>query len=76
MHAVIFNMNTNQKLGTGHENMKPKASILDPEYTYSVAKNQTADARADIVSHIFETYFNHIKGVDIQDNIAEGLLRP
>ena len=26
-HAVISDMTTNQKLGTGHENMKPKASI-------------------------------------------------
>ncbi|NRY63420.1 iron-containing alcohol dehydrogenase [Clostridium beijerinckii] len=74
-HAVISDMTTNQKIGTGHENMKPKASILDPEYTYSVPKNQTAAGTADIMSHIFETYFNHTKGVDIQDSTAEGLLR-
>ena len=55
--AVISDMTINQKLGTGHENMKPKASILDPEYTYSVPKNQTAAGTADIMSHIFETYF-------------------
>jgi alcohol dehydrogenase YqhD (iron-dependent ADH family) len=74
-HAVISDMNTNQKIGTGHENMKPKVSILDPEYTYSVPKNQTAAGTADIMSHIFETYFNHEKAVDIQDSTAEGLLR-
>ena len=74
-HAVISDMTTNQKLGTGHENMKPKASIWDTEYTYSVPKNQTAAGTADIMSHIFETYFNHTKGVDIQDSTAEGLLR-
>ena len=27
------------------------------------------------MSHIFETYFNHAQGVDIQDSTAEGLLR-
>lgn len=74
-HAVISDMSINQKIGTGHENMKPKVSILDPEYTYSVPKNQTAAGTADIMSHIFETYFNHTKGVDIQDSTAEGLLR-
>lgn len=74
-YAVISDMSTNQKLGTGHENMKPKVSILDPEYTYSVPKSQTAAGTADIMSHIFETYFNHSKGVDIQDSTAEGLLR-
>ena len=73
--AVISDMTTNQKLGTGHENMKPKVSILDPEYTYSVPKNQTAAGTADIMSHIFENYFNHTQGADIQDSTAEGLLR-
>lgn len=73
--AVISDMTSNQKLGTAHENLKPKASILDPEYTYSVPKNQTAAGTADIMSHIFETYFNHSKGIDIQDSTAEGLLR-
>jgi len=74
-NAVISDMTTNQKIGTAHENMKPKASILDPEYTYSVPKNQTAAGTADIMSHIFENYFNHTEGVDIQDSTAEGLLR-
>lgn len=74
-NAVISDMATNQKIGTAHENMKPKASILDPEYTYSVPKKQTAAGTADIMSHIFENYFNHTKGVDIQDSTAEGLLR-
>lgn len=74
-HAVISDMTTNQKIGTGHDNMKPNASILDPEYTFSVPKNQTAAGTADIMSHIFETYFNHAQGVDIQDSTAEGLLR-
>lgn len=74
-NAVISDMTTNQKIGTAHDNMKPKASILDPEYTYSVPKNQTAAGTADIMSHIFENYFNHTEGVDIQDSTAEGLLR-
>ena len=33
-NAAVSDMTTNQKLGTGHENMRTKASILDPEYTY------------------------------------------
>ena len=31
--AVISNMDTNDKLGTGHPDMRPKASIMDPTYT-------------------------------------------
>lgn len=74
-NAVISDMSSNEKIGTASENMKPKASILDPEYTFTVPKNQTAAGTADIMSHIFENYFHHIKGVDIQDSTAEGLLR-
>lgn len=74
-NAVISNMNTNEKVGTASELMKPKVSILDPEYTYSVSKYQTAAGTADIMSHVFESYFTHTNAVDIQDSIAEGLLR-
>ncbi|MGL4107171.1 iron-containing alcohol dehydrogenase [Clostridium sp. LP20] len=73
--AVISDMDSNNKIGTGHPDMKPKVSILDPEYTYSVPKNQTAAGTADIMSHIFEEYFNGTKGVFMQDRIAEGLLK-
>ncbi|GAA0075771.1 iron-containing alcohol dehydrogenase [Clostridium sp. CTA-5] len=74
-YAVISDMSKNEKLGTGHDEMKPRVSILDPEYTYSVPKNQTAAGTADIMSHIFESYFNNTKGAFIQDRTAEGLLR-
>ena len=73
--AVISDMDSNNKIGTGHELMKPKVSILDPEYTYSVPKNQTAAGTADIMSHIFEEYFNSTSGTFMQDRIAEGLLK-
>lgn len=74
-NAVISDMNKNEKIGVGHLNMKPKVSILDPEYTYSLPKKQTAAGTADIMSHIFEVYFNHTEGVFIQDRTAEGLLK-
>ncbi len=73
--AVISNMNTNEKLGLGNEMLRPKASILDPEYTYSVPKSQTAAGTADIMSHIFEVYFSRTKDAYLQDKMAEGLLK-
>lgn len=73
--AVISDMNSNNKIGVGHEGMKPKVSILDPEYTYSVPKNQTAAGTADIMSHIFEVYFNNTSGTFMQDRLCEGLLK-
>lgn len=40
--GVITNLETNDKLGAGAPILRPKVSILDPTYTYSVSKYQTA----------------------------------
>lgn len=73
--AVITNLETNEKLGTGNPGMAPKFSILDPTYTFSVPANQTAAGTADIMSHIFEVYFNHTEGAYLQNRMAEALLK-
>ncbi|MGL4875925.1 MAG: iron-containing alcohol dehydrogenase [Clostridium sp.] len=73
--AVISNLETKEKLSFGHPSLRPKASILDPEYTYSVPKNQTAAGTADIMSHIFEVYFSNDKGAYLQDRMCEALLK-
>lgn len=73
--AVITNLETNQKLPTGNKYMAPKFSILDPTYTYSVPKNQTAAGTADIMSHVFEVYFSNTKEAYLQNRMAEALLK-
>lgn len=73
--AVISNMKTNEKLGTGNPAMAPRFSILDPTYTYSVPANQTAAGTADIMSHIFEVYFEKTKEAYLQNRMAEALLK-
>ena len=73
--AVISNMESNQKLGVGHPKMAPKFSILDPTYTFSVPKNQTAAGTVDIMSHIFETYFSNTKEAYLQNRMSEALLK-
>lgn len=73
--AVITNMKANEKLGTGHPDMAPKFSILDPSYTFSVPANQTAAGTADIMSHIFEEYFEKTREAYLQNRMAEALLK-
>ena len=73
--AVITNIETNDKLGTFSPLFYPKVSILDPEYTFTVPKNQTAAGVADTMSHIFEHYFHRVKGATVQDRLSEGLLK-
>lgn len=73
--AVISNMETNDKLTAISEMLKPKASFLDPSNTYSVSQYQTACGAADIMSHIFEIYFDMNQGLYMLDNFMEGLLK-
>lgn len=74
-NAVISNMETNEKLGTSSHDFIPKASICDPTYLYTLPEKQTAAGTADIMSHIFEQYFQMEKRAFISDRFAEGLLK-
>lgn len=74
MGAVITNLETNEKLGMGGVGMLPKASILDPTFTYTVGRWQTAAGAADMFSHLIESYFT-VNDADVQDRVAEGLMK-
>ena len=74
-NAVISNMETNEKLGTSSHYFKPQASICDPVYMYTLPAKQTAAGTADIMSHIFEQYFQKDSGAYISDRFAESLLK-
>jgi alcohol dehydrogenase YqhD (iron-dependent ADH family) len=55
--AVISNPETNEKLALMSDQLFPKISILDPEYTFTVPAKQTAAGSIDILSHLMEQYF-------------------
>jgi len=55
--GVISRTETNDKIGYMDELLFPVCSILDPEYTFSVSKKQTAAGCADAMNHIMEQYF-------------------
>ncbi len=74
-NAVISNMETNEKLGTSSHDFIPQASICDPEYLYTLPAKQTAAGTADIMSHIFEQYFQKTTTAYISDRFAESLLK-
>lgn len=69
--------NNSQKLKIGRdlgENVYPKFSILNPEYTFTVPKYQMVSGIYDTMSHILEQYFS---GTDdnTSDYVMEGLLK-
>lgn len=55
--GVISRVETNDKIGYMDEHLFPVCSILDPVYTFSVSKKQTAAGTADAMNHIIEQYF-------------------
>ncbi|WP_291855826.1 iron-containing alcohol dehydrogenase [Marinilabilia sp.] len=74
-NAVITNEETREKRGMGSDQLRPKFSVLDPTYTFSVNKYHTAAGTVDIMSHIFENYFAPADGTFVQDIIAESILK-
>jgi alcohol dehydrogenase YqhD (iron-dependent ADH family) len=74
-NAVVSNMETEEKLAIHKDVLRPRFSILDPTYTYTVSKEQTAAGTVDIFSHVLEQYFSPTKETYIQDRLSEGILR-
>lgn len=73
--SVITNWETKEKHGWGSPLTFPKFSILNPEFTYSVPKNQTIYGMVDMMSHVFEQYFHHTENTPVQDGFCETILR-
>lgn len=74
-NAVISNQQTEQKLAIHNDVLRPKFSILDPTYTFTVPMNQTAAGTVDIISHVLEQYFSPTKETFVQNRLAESLLK-
>lgn len=57
MGCVISNTAINDKRAYLDPLMFPAVSFLDPEYTFSVSKWQTACGTADAINHVLEQFF-------------------
>lgn len=69
--------NHKAKMKAGHvfgEEVFPKFSVLDPEFTYTLPKYQMVAGIYDIFNHICEQYFSG-EDDNTSDYISEGLMR-
>ena len=57
MGCVISNTAINDKRGYLDRLMYPAVSFLDPQYTFTVSKWQTACGTADAINHVLEQFF-------------------
>ncbi|MFM1651334.1 iron-containing alcohol dehydrogenase [Brevibacillus sp. B_LB10_24] len=71
--SVITNWETKQKLGVS--TTFPTFSILDPEYTFTVPRDQTVYGIVDMMSHVFEQYFTQTMEIPLQSRFAESILQ-
>lgn len=74
-NAVISNEESMEKRAIHHDVLRPRFSILDPTYTFTVPKGQTAAGTVDIFSHILEQYFSPTNEAFVQDRLSEALLQ-
>jgi alcohol dehydrogenase len=72
--SVITNWETNEKYGWGSPVTFPQFSILDPENTFTVPKDHTIYGMVDMMSHVFEQYFNNATNTPLQDRMCESVL--
>lgn len=73
--AVITNEDKKIKTGRDYPKCNPKFALMDPRYTMSVPKLQTASGGFDILSHIMETYFSETDDDNVSDYISEALMK-
>ena len=72
--GVISRTETNDKIGYVDPLLYPVCSILDPVYTFSVSRKQTAAGIADAMNHTMEQYFTEDTTL-LNDGFCESMLR-
>ena len=72
--GVISRTETNDKIGYMDPLLFPVCSILDPAYTFSVSKKQTAAGCADAMNHTIEQYFAADTTL-LNDGFCESMLK-
>ncbi len=57
------------------ESSYPTVSVIDPSVQASLPVEQTVNGAVDAIAHILELYFDGSDNTDLQDELAEGMIR-
>ena len=57
------------------DRLRPRFSILNPEFTFTLPPYQTACGLADIFAHVVERYFTPTERVTVTDEMCEAVMR-
>lgn len=72
--SVITNEESLLKWSAGGDAIRPKFSILNPEYTCTLGAYQTACGITDILVHVMERYFTNTRHVETTDRVCEAIM--
>ena len=72
--AVISRASKKAKLPLGNPAVYPQFAILDPELTFSLSSEQTANGILDTFVHVLEQYLTYPVNAKLQDRFAESIL--
>ena len=73
--SVITNEENMLKWSTGGDALRPKFSVLNPQFTCTLPAYQTACGITDIMIHVCERYFTNTADVEITDRLCEAILK-
>ncbi len=72
--AVLQDPEAGAKIGFGHVLEFPKHSFLDPSFTISLPKDQTAYGVSDLIAHAMEAFFGDSE-VSLVDNFVADIIK-
>ena len=73
--CVITNWAVNEKRGCASDLSRPKFSILDPEFTYTLPLYETSAGTTDIMMHTLERYFAQGENFSFTNEISFTLIK-
>lgn len=73
--AVLTDEEAKVKAGAHGDILRPRFAVMNPELTYTLPKYPLACGIVDILMHTLERYFTPVKGNELTDEIAEGVMR-
>ena len=73
--TVITNEEKQLKIGYSNQKLRPVFSIMNPEFFFTLPRDQMANGVADMMSHVLERYFTNTTHTDLTDGLCETVLR-
>lgn len=73
--CVITNWEEQLKYSYSSIHQYPRFSILDPQYTFTMPREQIVYGSIDILSHIYEIYFSMPDENNVSDDVALALMK-